>query len=107
MYTSLEIEFKTKITKEQYETLMEKYSLNDKVFSQTNYYFDTPSHTLINNGTILRIREKAHNIKLTSKTKQEVGTLERHIILEKDNAYQMIKEGLSTLRINILGINPA
>ena len=103
MYTSLEIEFKTKITKEQYETLMEKYSLNDKVFSQTNYYFDTSSHTLLNSGTILRIREKAHNIKLTSKTKQDVGTLERHIILEKDKAYKMIKEGFDASIIEING----
>ena len=63
MYTSLEIEFKSKLTKAQYEALLKKYGLEDKVFKQTNYYFDTPDHKLINNHIILRIREKSYNIK--------------------------------------------
>ena len=102
MYTSLEIEFKSKLTKDQYETLLKKYGLEDKVFKQTNYYFDTPDHKLINNHIILRIREKSYNIKLTSKTKQEIGTLEKHIVLEHDNAYKMIKEGFDA---SLIGIN--
>ncbi len=102
MYTSLEIEFKSKITKEQYEALLKKYNLLDKVFEQTNYYFDTPDHKLINNHIILRIREKSYNIKLTSKTKQEIGTLERHLVLDKDTAYKMINEGFDA---SIIGIN--
>ena len=102
MYTSLEIEFKTKITKEQYEKLMKKFNLENDILIQTNYYFDTPDHKLINNDIILRIREKSYNIKLTSKTKQETGTLERHIVLNKDEAYKMIKEGFDA---SIIGIN--
>lgn len=101
MYTSLEIEFKTKITQEQYDNLIKKYQLEDKIFFQTNYYFDTNEHTLIDNDIILRIREKTHNIKLTSKTKQTVGTLERHIILTKEDAYQMIENGFDASIIEI------
>lgn len=102
MYTSLEIEFKTAISKDEYEKLIKLFNLEDKIFTQTNYYFDTPNFSLIDNHIILRIREKAHNIKLTSKTPQEIGTLEKHIVLEKDKAYEMIKEGFDA---NIIGIS--
>ncbi len=102
MYTSLEIEFKTKISKEQYEMLIKKYNLEKNILVQTNYYFDTFEHKLIKNGIVLRIREKSYNIKLTSKTKQEIGTLEKHIVLDKDEAYKMIENGFDAA---IIGIN--
>ena len=102
MYTSLEIEFKTAINKDEYEKLIKLFNLENEVFVQTNYYFDTLNHSLINEHVILRIREKAHNIKLTSKTPQDIGTLEKHIILNKDEAYKMIKEGFDA---SIIGIN--
>ena len=102
MYTSLEIEFKTAINKREYEKLIELFELQDKIFTQTNYYFDTHDYSLIKKNIILRIREKSYNIKLTSKTPQEIGTLERHIVLEKDEAYKMIKNGFNA---NIIGIN--
>ena len=101
MYTSLEIEFKTKISKDEYEKLIELFDLKDKIFTQTNYYFDTPNHFLINNNIILRIREKSHNIKLTSKSPLDTGLLERHIILDKDKAYEMIKDGFDASIIEI------
>ena len=102
MYTSVEIEYKTKINKEDYLKLIEKFNLKDLIFTQTNYYFDTPTHSLINNDIVLRIREKAHNIKLTSKTPQQEGLLERHIILTKEEAYKMIENGFNA---NIIEIN--
>lgn len=102
MYTSIEIEFKTKISEEQYNEFIKIFNLENKVFSQINYYFDTENHDLINNHIVLRIREKDYNIKLTSKTKAEVGTLEKHIILEKDKAYEMIANGFNA---NIIDIN--
>ena len=102
MYTSLEIEFKSGLTKEEYERLIKKFELEGKTFIQTNYYFDTINHDLLNNNIILRIREKEHNIKLTSKTKVSDGALERHIILEKDKAIEMIKNGFDA---NIIGID--
>lgn len=102
MYTSLEIEFKTAISKDEYDKLIELFELQDKVFTQTNYYFDTQDYSLIKNHIILRIREKSYNIKLTSKTPQEVGTLERHIVLDKNEAYEMIKNGFNA---SIIGID--
>ncbi len=102
MYTSLEIEFKTAINKDEYDKLIKLFNLEDKIFTQTNYYFDTLDNSLINEHIILRIREKAHNIKLTSKTPQEIGTLERHIVLDKDEAYKMIENGFDA---SIIGID--
>ena len=102
MYTSVEIEYKTKISKEEYERLIDLFNLKEHIFTQTNYYFDTPNHDLINKHIILRIREKSYNIKLTSKTPQETGVLERHIVLDKDSAYEMIKNGFDA---NIIEIN--
>lgn len=101
MYTNLEIEFKSGLTKKEYETLIKKYDLKDKIFTQTNYYFDTENFDLINNHIILRIREKDCNIKLTSKTKEENGSLEKHIILEKDKAFEMIKNGFNAKIIDL------
>ena len=102
MYTSVEIEFKTEISKDEYEKLINLYNLKDKISSQINYYFDTQKHELINNKIVLRIREKSYNIKLTSKTPQEIGVLERHIVLDKVEAYKMIENGFDA---NIIGIN--
>ena len=102
MYSSLEIEFKSGLTKEEYERLIKKFELEGKTFIQTNYYFDTINHDLLNNNIILRIREKDYNIKLTSKTKVSDGALEKHIILEKDKALEMIKNGFDA---NIIGID--
>ena len=109
MYTSLEIEFKTKISKDEYERLIDLFNLKDKVFIQTNYYFDTNSHSLINQGIVLRIREKTHNIKLTSKTPQDGALLERHIVLEKQEAYKMIENGFDAkiIEINVFVTNVA
>lgn len=36
-----EIEFKTFISKEQYENLLEEFHLTNNIFPQTNFYFDT------------------------------------------------------------------
>lgn len=101
MYTNLEIEFKSGLTTEEYEKLIKKYDLENKTFIQTNYYFDTENLDLIKNQIILRIREKDYNIKLSSKTKTTEGALERHIILEKEKAFEMIKNGFDA---SIIGI---
>lgn len=102
MYTSLEIEIKSQITEEEYKKIINKYHLEGTTFIQTNYYFDTTDHKLINSHIILRIREKEKNIKLTSKSPLEVGTLEKHIILTKKEAYEMIENGFDA---NIIGLD--
>lgn len=102
MYTSLEIEFKCKINEDDYNSLLQEFNLADKVNKQTNYYFDTNDQKLINNHIILRIREKDYNVKLTSKTPTNEGTLERHILLTKEEQNKMLNEGFDA---SIIGIN--
>ena len=101
MYTSLEIEFKTAIDDDTYISLLKEFNLVDKVNKQTNFYFDTPDLKLIKNHIILRIREKDYNVKLTSKTPTGEGTLERHILLTKDEQNKMLKEGFDASVIEI------
>ena len=101
MYTNLEIEFKSGLTKDEYKALLKKYALEDKIVVQTNYYFDNYNCDLIKNHIILRIREKDYNIKLTSKTKAENGSLEKHIILEDNKALEMIKNGFNASIIDL------
>lgn len=102
MYTKLEIEFKSQITQTEYETLMKKYGLENKIIPQTNFYFDTPNYDLQKNKIALRIRQKEHSVKLTAKVKQKVGTLERHIILDEDKALHMIENGFNA---NVIGVD--
>lgn len=93
MTTNKEIEFKTFITKEKYEELLNAFDLADNVFPQTNYYFDTENEDVIKNKSVLRIRQKGDKFKLTLKSHAEVGADETHIILTKDQAQDMLKNG--------------
>ena len=77
-----EIEFKTLITKEQYESLVEEFNLKDNIYCQINHYFDTPDFLLHDDKIVLRIRQKGDNYKLTKKTKSTVGNDESHILLK-------------------------
>ena len=86
MYTNLEIEFKCKIDKETYLKLLKEFYLANYVNKQTNYYFDTLDYKLRNKHITLRIREKEYNVKLTLKTNVSEGILEKHIILDKNDA---------------------
>ena len=56
MYNNLKIEFKKKITKDEYERLINLFNLKDKIFIQTNYYFDTPDFLLQKNKLMFRVR---------------------------------------------------
>ena len=73
MYVNKEIEFKTLITKEQYDNLLLEFGLDNNVFAQTNHYFDTEDTKLISEQTVLRIRQKGNNFKITKKTRADVG----------------------------------
>ena len=48
MYVNKEIEFKTFITEEKYNFLIQKFELDNNIFPQTNFYFDTEDTTLMN-----------------------------------------------------------
>ena len=55
MNTNKEIEFKTFITKEQYDSLINEFGLDNNIFMQTNHYFDTEDTKLMNEKTVLRV----------------------------------------------------
>lgn len=93
MITSTEIEFKTFLTKEKYEELLNKLSQEGNILKQTNYYFDDIKHTLELNKKVLRIRQKGEQYKLTKKSKGDVGNIENHIHITKDEALKMILNG--------------
>ncbi|MBN3491183.1 CYTH domain-containing protein [Acholeplasma equirhinis] len=63
---NVEIEFKTQINKEKYDELIQAFDLENNVFKQTNYYFDTKDLELNHKSMVLRIRQKRENsFKLT------------------------------------------
>lgn len=94
--SNIEIEFKTAISKEKYLELLELFELEDNVFKQTNYYFDTTNLDLNSDYTVLRIRQKGNRYKLTLKKQAEESAFENHIILTKEQADDMILNGFNT-----------
>jgi uncharacterized protein YjbK len=101
MKQSLEIEFKTAITEDVYEKLMNKFDLLDKSFTQINHYFDTDNKDIISIKNILRIRQKNDQYKITRKEPSPNGTIEHHIYLEKGEALEMIENGFDASIINL------
>ena len=101
MYVNKEIEFKTFITKEQYDNLLLEFGLDNNVFAQTNHYFDTDDTKLISEQTVLRIRQKGNNFKITKKTRADVGADETHILISKEKALDILENGFDA---SIIGI---
>ena len=93
MYLNKEIEFKSFISEAKYNELLEKFGLDNNVFAQTNHYFDTPDTKLLQEKTVLRIRQKGNNFKITKKTRAEVGATETHILISKEKALEYLKDG--------------
>ncbi len=92
MNEHLEIEFKTLISKEKYQSLMKEFNLFDKTYEQTNYYFDTLKRNLKEKKTVLRIRKK-EQYKLTKKEKVSTGNQETSLYLTDFDAQNMIENG--------------
>lgn len=101
MYLNKEIEFKTFISEEKYNELIDKFGLDNNVFAQTNHYFDTDDTKLMEEKTVLRIRQKGNNYKITKKTRAEVGADETHILISKEKALEYLKNGFDA---NVIGI---
>lgn len=94
MKTNIEIEFKTAISKETYEHLLSVFDLENNVFKQTNYYFDTDDLKLNKDKVVLRIRQKGDTYyKVTMKSQHELGAYESHVVLTKEQALDMIENG--------------
>ncbi|MFK3985977.1 MULTISPECIES: CYTH domain-containing protein [Exiguobacterium] len=94
MTQEVEIEFKSMLTKDEYETLLTAYDLTDKVKWQANDYFDTPTFELKKHGAALRIREKKHGQVLTLKQPHDVGLLETHAPINEAEAENLFKYGI-------------
>ncbi len=96
MYEELEIEFKSLLSKEEFDTLIEKFSLQDKFFKQYNYYFDTDDEYILKNDSAFRIRLKNGNYKLTYKSKKTKNSvIEKSIDLDFDRAMFYLENGYS------------
>ena len=96
MHMNVEIEFKTRITKEKYDELIDIFELDQNVFKQTNYYFDTPELDLNKRSMVLRIRHKRDAFKLTLKSQSETGSFEYHVLIDAEQAEKMKKDGFHT-----------
>ncbi|MGE6491802.1 CYTH domain-containing protein [Exiguobacterium sp. NPDC077395] len=94
MTQEVEIEFKSMLTKDEYEKLIQAYKLEDRVRWQANDYFDTPTFQLKKQGAALRIREKKHGQVLTLKQPNEVGLLETHAAITEEEAEDLFKYGI-------------
>lgn len=94
MTQEVEIEFKSMLTKDEYEKLIQAYKLENQVHWQANDYFDTPTFQLKKQGAALRIREKKHGQVLTLKQPNEVGLLETHALITEEEAEDLFKYGI-------------
>ncbi|MBQ9124064.1 MAG: CYTH domain-containing protein [Acholeplasmatales bacterium] len=101
MIVNKEIEFKTFISEDDYVNLLKEFELENNIFAQTNFYFDTEDTKLMAEKTVLRIRQKGNNFKLTKKTRAEVGADETHILLAKDKALELLANGFDAKIIEL------
>lgn len=76
----LEIEYKTLLSTQEFARLTQKFA-ETPLFSQTNYYFDTPEMSLRKAKLALRIRTLNDRAELTLKIPQDVGNLEHNLDL--------------------------
>lgn len=94
MTQEVEIEFKSMLTKDEYEALLVTFDLTNHVKWQANDYFDTSTFDLRNRGAALRIREKKDGQVLTLKQPHDVGLLETHAPISESEAEDLFKYGI-------------
>lgn len=105
MAKQLEIEFKTLLTKEEYQKLIERFS-NYKGNYQTNYYFDTPCFTLKATDIGLRVRVR-DSYELTLKRRKHYSIIETNKIISKEIFEEFLENGIvpdEEIRNEIAGI---
>lgn len=99
--TNLEIERKCYINHDKYIELINHFNLQDQIKTQINHYFDTQNFEFQKKGIVLRIRQKGHQYKLTSKSPIEGGLVENHVYLTEDQAIDMLNNGFDAKIINL------
>ncbi|MGT2906504.1 CYTH domain-containing protein [Streptococcus dentiloxodontae] len=86
----LEIEYKTLLTKDEYNRLTVLFSHVAPV-TQTNYYIDTPNSNMKAKKLSLRIRTLPSHGELTLKIPEKVGNMEYNVKLNLQEAKQLTK----------------
>lgn len=89
MQKSIEVEFKTLLSKEEYDRLMDKFKGN-RMDLQTNHYFDTSRFSLKAIDASLRVRER-DSLELTLKRKKGYIIQEFNLPITKE-VFEEIKE---------------
>ena len=90
--THLEIEYKTLLTKDEFNRLNSQLSHVTPV-TQTNYYFDSDNFDMKAHRMSLRIRTLPNRAEITLKIPKEVGNLEYNYDLSVADAKEIIKSG--------------
>ncbi|MCR4252625.1 CYTH domain-containing protein [Streptococcus uberis] len=88
--SNLEIEYKTLLTKDEYQRLLRQMTHVNPV-NQTNYYIDTPQFDLKANRMSLRIRTLPLQAELTLKVPEKVGNREYNLSLSHEEAKEILK----------------
>ncbi|WP_071130788.1 CYTH domain-containing protein [Enterococcus timonensis] len=110
---SLEIEFKTLLTKQNYEKLQQDLQLPaQEAVWQKNYYFDTYKTHLKHRHCSLRLREFTNSGELTLKVPQSSGKLEITDLLTSEQVAQIasgkfLKQGAVADKLAEFRIHPA
>jgi uncharacterized protein YjbK len=91
----IEIEFKNMLTKEEYQSLLNTFSIKEsEIITQINYYLDTSDLSLMKNKCALRVREKNGKFKLTLKQPVSEGLLETNQVISASTFAEIKKKGL-------------
>ena len=94
MSEQVEIEFKTLLTKTNYDRMIAHYQIAASDFKvQVNHYFDTPDHQLRDKRFGLRVRTTANYNELTLKTPVENGLLETTDSLSDSETALILQSG--------------
>ena len=86
----LEIEYKTLLTKDEYNRLAMLFSHVTPV-TQTNYYIDTPQSDMRSKKLSLRIRTLPTHGELTLKIPEKVGNMEYNVTMDCWDAKALTK----------------
>lgn len=88
----LEIEYKTMLTKAEFDHLQSLLSHVTPV-TQTNYYFESADSRMRSKKLSLRIRTFEQAAEMTLKIPKNIGTLEHNIPLSREEARHIIDSG--------------
>jgi len=100
MVQEIEIEYKTLLTKNEYNILLNALPFSSEAIMQMNHYFETDDFSLKKHHSALRIRNKGQRYTLTLKEPHEEGILETHDELTEAEFEQWI-DGKAILKPNI------